>query len=202
MKFRKAMLCCVSIGAALSAAPAAAATFNYNGSGGSLPDLVDFRSNIVVTDAFEVGDVNLTLNNFSHTFWADLQISLIRNGVETVLIAQNNGGGSDPNGTFTFDDEAATSVVNVNTTGGSFRPISPLSAFDGDSSAAAWQLRILDQAGLDSGRLGSWTLTLSTAAVPEPSTWAMLILGFGGVGGAMRRRLALSKVSRARLHYV
>lgn len=27
-----------------------------------------------------------------------------------------------------------------------------------------------------------------TGAVPEPSTWAMLILGFGAVGGAMRQR--------------
>ncbi len=29
------------------------------------------------------------------------------------------------------------------------------------------------------------------AAVPEPATWAMMILGFGVVGGAMRRRKAL-----------
>lgn len=27
-----------------------------------------------------------------------------------------------------------------------------------------------------------------TAGVPEPASWAMLIIGFGGVGGAMRRR--------------
>ncbi|MEO7411428.1 MAG: PEPxxWA-CTERM sorting domain-containing protein, partial [Sphingomicrobium sp.] len=26
------------------------------------------------------------------------------------------------------------------------------------------------------------------AAVPEPSTWAMMLIGFGGVGVAMRRR--------------
>jgi hypothetical protein len=27
-----------------------------------------------------------------------------------------------------------------------------------------------------------------SAAVPEPATWAMLIAGFGLVGGALRRR--------------
>ena len=30
--------------------------------------------------------------------------------------------------------------------------------------------------------------TLATGAVPEPATWALLILGFGAVGGAMRKR--------------
>ncbi len=35
------------------------------------------------------------------------------------------------------------------------------------------------------------------AAVPEPQTWAMLIAGFGVIGGAMRRRQRLSKPIRA-----
>lgn len=30
------------------------------------------------------------------------------------------------------------------------------------------------------------------AGVPEPATWAMMILGFGAVGGAMRRRRAVA----------
>ncbi|MEM8917437.1 MAG: PEPxxWA-CTERM sorting domain-containing protein [Pseudomonadota bacterium] len=38
---------------------------------------------------------------------------------------------------------------------------------------------------------------LQVAAVPEPGTWAMMILGFGLVGGAMRRRRANVKVSYA-----
>ena len=37
----------------------------------------------------------------------------------------------------------------------------------------------------------------SAGAVPEPATWAMMIIGFGGVGGAMRRR---SKV-RAKISF-
>jgi hypothetical protein len=31
---------------------------------------------------------------------------------------------------------------------------------------------------------------VDTAGVPEPATWAMLILGFGMIGGAMRRRIS------------
>jgi hypothetical protein len=33
----------------------------------------------------------------------------------------------------------------------------------------------------------SYTL-FNPAAVPEPTTWAMMIIGFGGVGALMRRR--------------
>lgn len=39
------------------------------------------------------------------------------------------------------------------------------------------------------------------APIPEPGTWAMLILGFGTVGFAMRRRSASAKASRRRLTY-
>jgi hypothetical protein len=33
-----------------------------------------------------------------------------------------------------------------------------------------------------------WDTLQTSSAVPEPATWAMLIVGFGGVGTAMRRR--------------
>lgn len=37
--------------------------------------------------------------------------------------------------------------------------------------------------------------SFSLAAVPEPTTWAMMILGFGVIGGAMRRRKAAVRTS-------
>ena len=35
---------------------------------------------------------------------------------------------------------------------------------------------------------GTLTISAVTAAVPEPATWAMMLIGFGGIGFAMRRR--------------
>ena len=38
------------------------------------------------------------------------------------------------------------------------------------------------------GATGSYVGTLNVAAVPEPATWAMMLLGFGAMGVAIRRR--------------
>lgn len=42
---------------------------------------------------------------------------------------------------------------------------------------------------------------IATGAVPEPATWAMLILGFGVVGGSLRRRSVLQRQTKARLTF-
>jgi PEP-CTERM motif len=39
------------------------------------------------------------------------------------------------------------------------------------------------------------TLTVNVGAVPEPSTWAMMILGFAAVGMVYRRRISLPAVA-------
>ena len=48
---------------------------------------------------------------------------------------------------------------------------------------------------------GNITYTAPDAAVPEPATWALLILGFGAVGFAMRKRGEKSIRSRAQLTF-
>jgi len=45
---------------------------------------------------------------------------------------------------------------------------------------------------------GSYSVTFATAgAVPETATWALMVLGFGAVGYAMRRRVAKTTVAFA-----
>ncbi len=39
------------------------------------------------------------------------------------------------------------------------------------------------------------SITLTGSAIPEPATWAMMIVGFGMVGGAMRRRRTQTAVT-------
>ena len=70
--------------------------------------------------------------------------------------------------------------------------VSGLSIADGQRFGFRWV--DIDSSGSDHG-LGvdnfRLTATLAqTAAVPEPGTWAMMILGFGAVGASLRRRRA------------
>ncbi|WP_205854166.1 PEPxxWA-CTERM sorting domain-containing protein [Phenylobacterium kunshanense] len=58
-------------------------------------------------------------------------------------------------------------------------------------AASAGQTRIyIGAAGGDNIGPIVDNVTLSTTAVPEPSTWAMMLLGFGSLGAILRRRRA------------
>lgn len=54
----------------------------------------------------------------------------------------------------------------------------------------------LSFASQDATSFGAALDNVSVAAVPEPATWAMMILGFGFVGGSMRRRSMFRSLSR------
>lgn len=63
---------------------------------------------------------------------------------------------------------------------------SELAAYDGLQTAADY---IFNAGGLDNSTpIYRITFSSAVAAVPEPSTWAMMIVGFGLTGTALRRR--------------
>lgn len=66
-----------------------------------------------------------------------------------------------------------------------------------DYTFTLWSRRRINPAvDTDNTEIADFGPTIAAQAVPEPSTWALLILGFGAVGGAMRhRRAALDRQS-------
>jgi hypothetical protein len=66
---------------------------------------------------------------------------------------------------------------------------SGFAGFDISDVSLTGGLLSIDLRGTNNTQGGQIALQLSSAAaVPEPSTWAMLLLGFGAAGFAMRRR--------------
>ena len=70
----------------------------------------------------------------------------------------------------------------------------PYSPFGQPLNSVADQFNALNHGAPYAGfpTAGYWTASfpVDTPAVPEPATWALMIVGFGFVGGALRRRAA------------
>lgn len=131
---------------------------------------------------FTVGDVDLgVLSN--HTYRSDLRIFLTSPVGTTVTVMTWTGNvQSGDNLNDLFDDEAAASISSHNATvvdpltapyySHSFRPSSPLSAFDGQNAAGTWTLRICDAVGSDVGnfRRADLYLTSTSQSVSKTSS--------------------------------
>ena len=129
----------------------------------AIPDVSTVEIPINVPDAGAVADINVKVR-LNHTFDGDLVMSLIAPDGTTVILAQNRGGSganygtgaNDCSGTHTvFDDSAATAISGGTAPfAGTFRPESPLSAFNGVLTSGTWKLRVTDTAALDTGTVG------------------------------------------------
>ena len=118
--------------------------------------------------------------NITHTWVSDLTVNLIAPNGTVITLADFVGDPADQDFTGTiFDDEAAVLIDNGTAPfTGRFQPQQSLSAFDGLSSAGIWQLQVLDNAGLDTGSIVSWSLEISglIASVSDVNGWAPLDL--------------------------
>ena len=131
-----------------------------------------------------VTDVNVTLDSFSHTWMGDVHAVLVGPSGQKVVLLRGLGSSQDAvSDTMTFDDEAAVDYTGGDP-GGTWKPATDqpttmpgpapagpystaLSVFDGTNPNGAWDLYIYDDAGGDSGSVGSWSLDIATSATSE-----------------------------------
>ncbi len=124
-----------------------------------------------------------------------------RPGVTTTMLYAINGAtdslvrSTNPNGgVYTTNNLGgqAFGSLGFSTAGG---PVSfDVSGGSGAAFASAgdrlFSVNLTTGAATELGSVGTSLRGLTASAVPEPATWAMMIMGFGLVGAAMRRRTA------------
>ena len=158
-----------SLGVPSGGAPFSTTTFESTDVPKSILDVSTVESTLAASGLGGVQKVTAALR-LTHTFDADLDLVLVGPDGTTVDLSSNRGGSGQNYGTSCaartiFDDAAATAIsAGVAPFAGTFRPEQPLAAFIGKSGSAAngtWRLRIRDEAGLDTGTLQCWSLTVS-----------------------------------------
>lgn len=197
----------------------ASLTTNFNGgfaNTGFAPDnnlngWSDTRSlNLTEYTGFTVTDVQVTLN-VSGGWNGDLYGYLVHDSGFAVLLDRVGRTGTSGQ-TFGYGEAGFTgvtladgqSLTSIQNYGGSYSAAGALSggtygssggvlntAFDGLSVNGNWTLFLADMSSGDISQITGWTLTVT--AVPEPTTWAMMI--FGGAFGCWhlaRRRVKCS----------
>lgn len=89
-----------------------------------------------------------------------------------------------------LDGIAFTNVLSDRLAMGTGQPLAAQTfALDGDARYV--RINVLNNYGFDRERpqdIASGLSEVRFSAVPEPATWAMMLAGFGMVGGALRRR--------------
>jgi subtilisin-like proprotein convertase family protein len=168
-------------------------TIPDSGPGVPYPSLVNFSGGTSVTD------VNVTLNDVTHSYPDDVDILLVGPAGQSVILMSDAGGSNDVTDVdLTFDDEAtATLPDSAQIVAGSYDPTNYLtgdtfpapapggpygttmSVFDGTNPNGNWSLYVVDDLGGDEGQIaGGWCLTLTTSGgatntptnTPQPPT--------------------------------
>ena len=124
---------------------------------------VTINSTLNIPSGGTISDLNITMD-VTHTWINDLTATLISpSGTQVQLFAQPCTSADIQDITATFDDSGSTLVCGtIPGISGTFVPLQPLSAFNGQSSTGTWTLRILDSFNQDGGSLNSWSLNICT----------------------------------------
>lgn len=192
------LLAATAAAAAVVSAPATAATVVYE----SGPTVVlTYRPSTNDYDgAFRYRVVNNTPGDPNGDFIAQFSFispvaGLASSIASNVIVSRNLG--SDIDFLNAFINGTPGSVSN-------FGPGSSAFVFDAPVIQGLNTLTFTGRLNPNGNRVGNGLVTGSltaTAAVPEPAAWALFILGFGGIGGALRQRSKSVRVSKAKLHF-
>jgi hypothetical protein len=169
-----------------AAAPAAAATFPV----GSPNFTATAGAGGTFAGAFK--NTGIASGVFSDTFTFTLPTSGLGSGTVTTSVT-DLGSVNDLDFTSVTINDIAAQITR--TAGGAFEV-----AFINNVPIIAGQLNRLVVNGVSRGNGaygGQATFTPVNSAVPEPATWAMMIMGFGVVGYAMRRRRTAVRFTQA-----
>ena len=147
----------------------ASASVTASGIVGALTE-VDFSFDGTVCNA----TVGATTVGLDHTFVGDLVITLTSPAGTSVTLSNRRGGGGNNLCNTRFEDSAATPISSIVAAGnpwtGSFRPETPMSAFNGQTGNGVWTVRVVDAAGSDIGSIRAFSVWLrgQSSAVCQP----------------------------------
>ncbi|HKR63590.1 MAG TPA: Calx-beta domain-containing protein [Thermoanaerobaculia bacterium] len=200
----------------LSAASAVPVTVNYatadgtattqtaaftNASSISIPSVgnaTPYPSNVTVSGLTgTITKVTASLNNFTHSFPADVDVLLVGPGGQSVVLMSDTGGSVAVSSfNLIFDDAASLSLPSTSYAAGTYKPTniadgqgadaysspapasgygSALSVFNGTAPNGTWSLYVVDDTGGDLGSIGGgFTVTISTTGGDYVATSGVL----------------------------
>jgi subtilisin-like proprotein convertase family protein len=121
--------------------------------------------------------------NLTHTYDADLRISLISPSGITVILSNQRGGSADNfiNTVFTMSAATLISAGSAPFTG-SYVPEGNFNTFTGNANGT-WLLKAQDLANVDTGRIQNWSITINNITPETYSySWASNPPGFSSLG--------------------
>ncbi len=128
-----------------------------------------YESNIEVFEAGKISDLNITNIQGNHDDFGDLEMIVASPTGKTSTLFSKKCATISATFNLGFDDQAATpfncSLVNSSPY---FKPVTPLSVFNGEETKGIWALKINDTKVGDGGQLTNWNLRFcfSTSVIP------------------------------------
>jgi len=143
------------------------------------PGGVSYFSTINIAADFPITDVNVTID-ITHTWNADLDITLTSPNGTVVELTSDNGGTAGQNYTATVFDQEATASITAGSSPftGTFIPEGDLSTIYGELSGGDWLLTVVDDANQDGGTINNFDLELCVQGTLSVEDFDNSISGF------------------------